>query len=56
MEEFGRMLENKRNLFALGLEFNKLGSEGAAYVLVAIRKLKTFEKLYLNANDIKGSP
>lgn len=55
MEDFGRMLENKRNLYALGLEFNKIGAEGTAHVLVAVRKLKTFEKLYLNANDIKGT-
>lgn len=55
MEDFGRMLENKKNLYALGLEFNKIGAEGTAHVLIAIRKLKTFEKLYMNANDIKGT-
>ena len=48
------MLSNKVNLFALGLEFNKIGSTGAAYVLNSVKKLKTFEKLYLNSNDIKG--
>ena len=45
---FAKMLENKANLFALGLEFNKIGSEGAAFVLNAVKKLKNFEKLYLN--------
>lgn len=30
MEEFGKMIATKQNLFALGLEFNKLGSEGAS--------------------------
>ena len=50
------MIETKKNLFALGLEFNKLGAEGTSYVLVAIRKLKVFEKLFINANDIKGTP
>jgi hypothetical protein len=49
------MLETKKSLFALGLEFNKLTAEGVSHVLVAVRKLKSFEKLYLNANDIKGT-
>lgn len=55
MEEFGRMLENKKNLYTLGLEFNKIGSEGTSKILMSIKKLKAFEKLYLNANDIKGT-
>ncbi len=56
MDVFAAMLENKKGLYALGLEFNKIGSEGTAKVLMAVKKLKTFEKLYLNANDIKGTP
>jgi len=39
----------------LGLEFNKIGADGTAHVLMSIKKLKGFEKLYLNANDIKGT-
>lgn len=56
MDEFGIMIESKKNLFAIGLEFNKLGAEGISHVLIAIKKLKLFEKLYINANDIKGTP
>ncbi len=33
MEVFGKMLTNKVNLYALGMEFNKIGAEGAAFVL-----------------------
>lgn len=49
------MIANKQNLFAIGLEFNKIGSEGAAKVLIGVKNLKHLEKLYLNANDIKGT-
>jgi Ran GTPase-activating protein (RanGAP) involved in mRNA processing and transport len=55
MEEFARCLENKRGLFAVGLEFNKIGAEGVSKVLMAVKKLKGFERLFLNANDIRGS-
>ncbi len=48
MDIFGQMLANKSNLFALGMEYNQIGSEGAAYILNSIKKLKNFEKLYLN--------
>lgn len=48
MEEFGKMLTNKVNLYAIGLEFNKIGAEGTAHILTSIKKLKNFEKLYLN--------
>lgn len=49
------MISKKPNLYAIGLEFNKIGSEGASKVLVAIKNLNHLEKLYLNANDIKGT-
>lgn len=55
MEEFSRMIATKKNLFALGMEFNKIGAEGASHILIGIKNLKAFEKLYLNANDIKVS-
>lgn len=55
MDEFGRMIEKQKGLFALGLEFNKLGSDGVSKVLIGIKSLKSFEKLYLNANEIKGT-
>lgn len=50
------MLSAKKNLFALGLEFNKIGADGVSKVLLSIKGLKNFEKLYINANDIKGTP
>ena len=31
------MLQNKTNLYALGMEFNKIGSEGAAYIFSSIK-------------------
>ena len=55
MEEFGEMLKTKKNLFAVGLEFNKIGAEGISHVLMAIKHLKHFEKLFINANDMKGT-
>lgn len=55
MDELARCLENKHSFFALGLEFNKIGAEGISKVLMAVKKLKAFEKLFINANDIKGS-
>lgn len=55
LEEFGAMLSTKKGLYALGLEFNKIGSEGIAHVLLAVRELKAFEKLYINANEIRGT-
>jgi len=56
MNELARCFSNKKSLFALGLEFNKIGAEGIAKVLMAVKNLKDFEKLFINANDIKGSP
>lgn len=49
------MIATKPNLFAIGLEFNKIGAEGASKVLMGIKNLKLLEKLFLNANDIKGT-
>ena len=49
------MIATKPNLYAIGLEFNKIGAEGASKVLIGIKNLKQLEKLYLNANDIKGT-
>lgn len=48
MDKLGQMLSNKINLYALGMEFNKIGSEGAAYIFNNVKRLKNFEKLYLN--------
>lgn len=55
LDIFGRMIQNKGNLFAIGLEFNKIGAEGASHVLMGIKTLKGVEKLFLNANDIKAT-
>ncbi len=55
LEVFGKMIMNKPHLFAIGLEFNKIGAEGASHVLMGIKNLKGLEKLYLNANDIKAT-
>ena len=49
------MIATKPHLFAIGLEFNKIGAEGASKVLMGIKNLKHLEKLFLNANDIKGT-
>lgn len=55
MDNFGKMLQNKPNMFAIGLEFNKIGANGASQVLTSIKNLQVFEKLYLNNNEIKLS-
>ncbi len=55
LDAFATMIAGKPNLFAIGLEFNKIAAEGASKVLMGIKKLKNLEKLYLNANDIKGT-
>lgn len=48
LDRLGEMISNKVNLFVLGMEFNKIGASGAAYILTNVKKLKNFEKLYLN--------
>lgn len=53
MEEFAKMIANQSNLFVLGLEFNRIDSEGASLIFKAIEELKSFEKLFLNQNEIK---
>jgi Ran GTPase-activating protein (RanGAP) involved in mRNA processing and transport len=55
IDAFAKMIATKPNLYAIGLEFNKIGAEGASKVLMGIKNLKHLEKLYLNANDIKGT-
>ena len=55
LDIFGKMIQNKSHLFAIGLEFNKIGAEGVSHVLMGIKQLRGLEKLYLNANDIKAT-
>ena len=40
--DFAKMLKNKRNLTVLGLEFNKIGHNGASLVMDAIKDLHNF--------------
>ena len=53
-KDFIRLLERQTDLFALGLEFNRIGFKGAGLILGAIVNHPKLEKLYLNQNDINA--
>jgi Leucine-rich repeat (LRR) protein len=53
--DFAKMLKNKRNLTVLGLEFNKIGHNGASLIMDATKDLHNFQKFYINNNQIDGS-
>lgn len=50
--DFCTFLKNQSNLFALGLEFNRIGYKGLQAILESIVDHPKLEKLYLNQNDI----
>jgi Ran GTPase-activating protein (RanGAP) involved in mRNA processing and transport len=52
LNEFCNFLANQSQLFALGLEFNRIGYKGLQRILEAIVDHQRLEKLYLNQNDI----
>ncbi len=50
MENFSKFLKNKINLHTLGLEFNKIGGQGASFIFMSFKDLPLLEKLYLSSN------
>lgn len=54
IEEFCALCKNSKDLFAVGLEFNRIGYKGLASILKALQGLTKLEKLYLNQNDINN--
>jgi Ran GTPase-activating protein (RanGAP) involved in mRNA processing and transport len=44
------MLENKKKLISLGLEYNNIQGEGLGYLSEAIVMTKSLQRLYLNNN------
>jgi Ran GTPase-activating protein (RanGAP) involved in mRNA processing and transport len=53
--EFTNFISRQRDLFALGLEFNRIGYKGIIPILDSLAHLPKLEKLYLNQNDINSS-
>ena len=52
IDQFVRMLSQQPDIFAIGLEFNRLGYKAVELITKAIVKHPKLEKLYLNQNDI----
>ena len=50
--DFCNLLKNQSDLFAVGLEFNRIGYKGLENILKSLVGLHKLEKLYLNQNDI----
>ena len=54
IEEFCALCKNSNDLFAVGLEFNRIGYKGLESILKALTNLNKLEKVYLNQNDINN--
>ena len=54
IEEFCALVKKSPDLFAVGLEFNRIGYKGLSFILKAMQNLHKLEKLYLNQNDINS--
>lgn len=52
--EFTEFLTRQHDLFAIGLEFNRIGYKGVEPILASLTNHQKLEKLYLNQNDINS--
>jgi len=48
------LLNKQTEIFALGLEMNRIGYKGLDMILKSIVKANKLEKLYLSNNDINS--
>jgi hypothetical protein len=54
IEDFTKLLSYQSDIFAVGLEFNRIGYKGLDYILKALVNHQKLEKLYLNQNNINA--
>ena len=48
LEDFCKFLRKQQDLFAIGLEFNRIGYKGLEMILKSLSSLTKLEKLYIN--------